>query len=538
MNVKKVGVFLIAGIFLLSLAAPAGAVQFRLTPLGNLGGVGNLWGQVQSIAYDISPSGTYIVGGSYSNKTSPNPMAAFLWDSTMRDLDPDTTIPRTAWGVNDAGYVVGECSGAPCTNGWVYDPVSSQIVDLGNLGTGISTRSWASGISEDGTVVGATSYLNWPGLTPFIARKGTNGWAMEWLGLNNVGGANKVKGAVSGHYFVAGFDGPDYMGKAILVDRNYNVSPATTSITFLGSTPGQSTSVALDLSHDSVNNAFTVVGYSGYPIKQATQWNVTGSGITVQALASMAGPIESVAYGVDSFGQVVGTFGGQAVVWSRGNMENLNSLMDTTGAGWTLKEARSISDANHKIAGFGTNPQGETEAYVLEPVAGTEDQDNDGYTFYQECADRDASRNPDATEVCDESGIDEDCDGLIDEGFPDADRDGFAACRDCNDNCPSCHTGGVEVVRDGLDQDCNGYDLTIVVSVATWSKAKKTLTVTASSLYEASANLTVANFGPLVYNARKKTWSAVFTGVASNPGSGQVQVSGPEGSVWASVTAK
>jgi hypothetical protein len=115
------------------------------------------------------------------------------------------------------------------------------------------------------------------------------------------------------------------------------------------------------------------------------------------------------------------------------------------------------------------------------------DADNDGYDDRarggEDCDDTDASINPIATEVCD--GVDNNCDGLIDEEDPnldtstlldfyrDVDGDGFGltsaaqkACTvpsgaslidgDCDDDDPNTYPGAYEVPLDCIDQDCDG----------------------------------------------------------------------------------
>ncbi len=92
------------------------------------------------------------------------------------------------------------------------------------------------------------------------------------------------------------------------------------------------------------------------------------------------------------------------------------------------------------------------------------DTDGDGFCAEtDDCDDGDASVNPSAAEVCD--GIDNDCDGTIDEGCGGGctDNDGDGWCieeGDCDDSDPNVNPGrpdkGGRWGRDGIDNDCNG----------------------------------------------------------------------------------
>ena len=88
---------------------------------------------------------------------------------------------------------------------------------------------------------------------------------------------------------------------------------------------------------------------------------------------------------------------------------------------------------------------------------GPRDIDGDGWAEDLDCDDLDPAIYPEAGESCD--GVDNDCDGAIDEGY-DADGDGWAPCSDppdCNDEDPTIFPGAEEFC-DGIDSNCNGDD--------------------------------------------------------------------------------
>ncbi len=126
-----------------------------------------------------------------------------------------------------------------------------------------------------------------------------------------------------------------------------------------------------------------------------------------------------------------------------------------------------------------TVPPGESDTGEAPSETSTEDRDGDGVTYAEgDCDDLDDRVGPDVVESCD--GIDNDCDGSIDEAdavdatvwYADSDGDGFGdaatalrSCSppagylvdatDCDDDNAESHPGAAEEC-DGVDNDCDG----------------------------------------------------------------------------------
>ena len=118
------------------------------------------------------------------------------------------------------------------------------------------------------------------------------------------------------------------------------------------------------------------------------------------------------------------------------------------------------------------------DAFVVEtqPDTSRTDADGDGYAIEDgDCDDSDEATHPGTEEICD--GIDNNCNGLIDEGvtttfYVDEDGDGFGSadeavesCKppagyavngtDCDDGDAESRPGATEQC-DGADNDCDG----------------------------------------------------------------------------------
>ncbi|MFN7145726.1 MAG: MopE-related protein, partial [Myxococcota bacterium] len=119
----------------------------------------------------------------------------------------------------------------------------------------------------------------------------------------------------------------------------------------------------------------------------------------------------------------------------------------------------ALAPGDHVLAmGVVDSAGNETVAYApfLVLAAAASDDDRDGYTEDDgDCDDADPSVRPGAPEYA--NGVDDDCDGAVDEGTTnvDDDADGFTeGDGDCDDGDPDTWPGALEVC-DEVDNDCD-----------------------------------------------------------------------------------
>jgi len=124
----------------------------------------------------------------------------------------------------------------------------------------------------------------------------------------------------------------------------------------------------------------------------------------------------------------------------------------------------------------------------------------------------------------------------------DGDGDGYysepgcGTSVDCNDQDEGSYPGAPEIKHDGIDQDCNGYDLTIDVVKAEYLGKKDVLEVEATSALGGNAALELAGYGAMKWNRKSSSWTLSARKIGGNPG--QVTVMGLEGWEKAMILSK
>jgi probable HAF family extracellular repeat protein len=339
------------------------AVQGRaeyasFTPLGFLPGGSN------SQANAVSADGLVVVGEAHLPVGQSLQTRAFRW-SDAEGMVALGTLP--GGGANWA--TAASLDGSVVVGAGVDSSLKSQAFRwtsaTGMVGLGFLSgyaNSYAASVSATGTVV--VGYGNYNYLIANQAFRWTSGGGMTSLPfLTNSSYYAKASGISANGSVVVGEDRSSSASQRAVRWVNGSVAG-------LGFPPGQNHSVATAVSSDGsvvVGYGYNVVAGEFYP-HQAFRWAMS-SGIA--SLGFLPGASESDAYAVSADGSaIVGTSGGRAFIYDpvRGMRDLQKNLIINHGAGlsgWTLNFASGISSSGTTIVGYGTDPNGNGQAWKV-----------------------------------------------------------------------------------------------------------------------------------------------------------------------------
>jgi probable HAF family extracellular repeat protein len=319
----------------LAIAVPCAAYgqAYNLTDLGTLPA-----GDV-SAAYGINNSGQ-VVGYSVVGGTT----IATLWSggtAIALGMLPGANY-SIALAINNSGPAVGdtEIAGAPgIATLWSSNGTATN---LGALPGG--TFSVAVAINNAGEVVGNSDYAG---------NTSEQGQATSWTD-----GTPTALGTLSGDQYSSAA-GINATGEIVGGSNGNHVSHATV----WNSGAIAELKPEFDFA-EAINNIGQIVGDIG---NEAVLW----SGGTLTELETLPGAQGANPLAINNAGQIVGisdTSGGNeyATLWEGNNAIDLNDRVTSSGIGWMLEYAEGINDSG-EIVGWGINPQGQTDAFLLTP---------------------------------------------------------------------------------------------------------------------------------------------------------------------------
>jgi probable HAF family extracellular repeat protein len=338
-------------------AAPAG-------PMPYFQGLGFLPGGGESFAFDVAPDGAAVVGRS---RLTDDDREAFLWTPAagmigLGDL-PGGAHRSSGQGVSAGGGAVAGLGAVG--SGWDHAFRWTQadgMVDLGDLPGGV-TYSIAYDISSDGTVVVGTG----TGVT------GAASEAFRWTTDEGMIGLGTLPAYTSSTASAVSADGRAVVGSSQGgSERQAYRWTADEGMVGLGDLPGGAWPMESLAKGVSVNGSVVVGTGESTAGMEAFRWTEeTG----MASLGDLPGSyVYAVAWDTNADGSLIigrgsTDLGEEAFIWDAQNgMRNLRTLLQTEYGldltGWQLNKARGISDDGRVIAGYGTNPSGQTEAWV------------------------------------------------------------------------------------------------------------------------------------------------------------------------------
>lgn len=355
--------------------ALAAADPARFTPLGDLPG-----GGFYSTAEAISGDGLTVVGISRASGEDQ----AFKWTQAggMQGLGflAGGVQRSRAFGVSTNGNVVGGIGWVSQESGqsqravrWVGAGAAENLGFLNNTSAGcpLCPESFGVAVSGDGAMItGSSRSLLHQGFF-----EGFRWTIAGMVGLGNAGGAGPFSFAravgSSGVIASAAIVGDTSSPSGARSFRWTNSGGMTLIPALVGATFTEARAVS--------PSGLRVVGRSGSASgPQAYVWTVGDANAT--ALGWLPGGADSSAIDLSSAAALADTVivgksatasGDRAFVWTQtSGMRSLADVLIERGAvgleGWTLTEARGVSDDGLHIVGVGVNPDGQTEGWLAD----------------------------------------------------------------------------------------------------------------------------------------------------------------------------
>ncbi len=323
-----------------------GAAHLQAAPIYRVTDLGTLPSGVNSLAFAMNDNGQVVGMGDTGGQDH-----AFLYSGgSETDLGTLGGTFSQAQGINNSGVIVGYSS-PDATSSYAFRDSNNTMANIGALPGQIGSVAFA--INNSGQIVGYSGPSNNP--EAFLYNNGT------MTGLGALGGTTSAAYAINGIGHIAG-------GAATALNAPYHAFLYSNgTMTDIGTLHGWNTSVGYG-----INSSDEIVGFSqDYP--SGLNHAFLYSNGTMTDLGSF-GLGYSDAYGINDNGWIVGradttssfSNNSRAFLDISGTMYDLNNLLDTSGAGWTLLTAEAINSSG-QIVGTGYVPAGE-HAFLLTPV--------------------------------------------------------------------------------------------------------------------------------------------------------------------------
>lgn len=434
----------------------------------------------------------------YAGEIKTRPVSSTGVAVMWADLEPTSCpVPTNAIKLQYFGAALSSATpiitvNAPC---WAAQGVELATDPVGNVSV-----NW---VESDGVLYGRV-------FTP----SGETLQGLTVLGVNDTGNMSNARAVASGtgrfEYVWTGWDEVSTGGAYRLTSSSLDSNSATVSAQKIIMTEGLTQSQPAIAVDGGGNQFIAIKRFDGYPGDRATILGFRGG---VQPSGDQDSDADGLADGSDNCPSVVN-----------------GDQRDSNGNG--IGDACDDGDFDT----VGDHVDNCPSALNRDQADSDDDGVGDACDIFAD-ADYDGVQDPvdNCPSVANSDQADLDGDGVGDACDADVDGDGVLNASDCNDFDASIYPGAVEIVLDGVDQDCNGYDLTIVVTEAVYKSKNASLRIEATSLLGQAAALRVSG-EPMRYIKRTASWSLVLRNVISPPA--VIEVSGVEGAVSAQVVIR